>query len=103
MQPLVVDPTSQCFSGSGTVLRHLLPKLPCDGDTHFEVTVFFGSVDCELIVPMNKEQCKPCASAVTKIKKASRRKTRSSNLPAKPKAPLTACGPETLRATLKAT
>lgn len=103
VQPLVIDPTSQCSLGSGTVLRHSLPKLPCDGDTHFEVTVFFRSVDCELIAPTDEEQCKPCSSAVTKIKKASRRKSRSSKLPAKPKAPLAACRPEKLRATLKAT
>jgi hypothetical protein len=103
VQPLVIDPTSQCSLGSGTVLRHSLPKLPCDSDTHFEVTVFFRSVDCELIAPTDEEQCKPCSSAVTKIKKASRRKSRSSKLPAKPKAPLAACGPEKLRATLKAT
>ena len=70
VQPFVIDPTSQCSLGSGTVLRHSLPKLPCDSDTHFEVTVFFRSVDCELIAPTDEEQCKPCSSAVTKIKKA---------------------------------
>ena len=64
---------------------------------------FFRSVDCELIVSTDEEQCKPCSSALTKIKKASRRKSRASSLPAKPKAPLAACGPEKLRATLKAT
>ena len=54
-------------------------------------------------MPPDGEQCKPCSSAVTKIKKASSRKSRASKLPAKPKAPLAACGPEKLRATLKAT
>ena len=100
---LVIDPTSQCSSGSETVLRHSLPKLPCDDDTHIEVTVLFRSVDCELIASTDEEQCKPCSSALTKIKKASRRKSRSLNLPAKPKAPLASCGHEKLRAPLKAT
>ena len=42
VHPLVIDPTSQYSSESGTVLRHSLPKLPCDTDSdgHFEVTVF---------------------------------------------------------------
>ena len=44
VHPLVFDPTSQYSSESGTVLRHSLPKLPCDTDSdgHFEVTVFFS-------------------------------------------------------------
>ena len=64
---------------------------------------FFRCVDCELIVSTDEKQCKPCSSALTKIKKARRRKSRASRLPAKPKALLAACGPEKLRATLKAT
>lgn len=104
VRSVVVDPTSQCSSlGSRTVLRHSIPKVITNEQLNFEVSVLFRSVDCELIRSAKQEQCKPCSTAESDIKKASRRKSRSSQLPAKPKASLASCGAEKLRATVKAT
>ena len=48
-----------------------------------------------------EQQCKPCQAANTTIKKTSRRKSRASEAPAKDNAPLTACGPAKLQATVR--
>jgi chromosome segregation ATPase len=76
-----------------------------DNGNRFEVTVVFRSVDCEVIKssPAEQDHCKSCSTALNYIKKTNTRKTRSSEAPAKPKAPIAMCGPEKLRATLKAT
>ena len=49
-----------------------------------------------------KELCKPCSVAINCLKKAATRKKKISTAPAKPKAPLSACGSEKLIATVKA-
>ena len=73
-------------------------------EKQFEVTVFYRSVNCDMIESsiVKKGQCGPCSTAIKSIK-ASKRKTRASEAPAKSKAPLAMCGPEKLRSTLKAT
>ena len=103
VKSVVVDPTSQS-APSGTVVRHSLPKAISNEEKQFEVTVVYRSVDCEIIKSSaEQEQCKPCSTALKAIEKASKRKTRASEAPAKPKASLAMCGPEKLTATLKAT
>ena len=68
------------------------------------MTVVYRSVDCDIdSSTAEQDQCSPCSTALKAIKKASKRKTRASEATAKPKAPLAMCGPEKLRATLKAT
>ena len=47
------------------------------------------------------ELCNPCSKASKQLKKTTKKRTKAS--PAKSKAPLAACGPEKLRATVKAT
>ena len=105
VKSVVVDPTSQ-RAPSGTVVRHSIPKnISNKEEKQFEVTVVYRSVDCDIIdsSTAERDQCSPCSTALKAIKKASKRKTRASEAPAKPKAPLAMCGPEKLRATLKAT
>ena len=104
VKSVVVDPTSQSAL-SGTVVRHSLPKpISNEEEKQLEVTVVYRSVDCEIIKSSaEQEQCKPCSTALKAIEKASKRKTRALEAPAKPKASLAMCGPEKLRATLKAT
>ena len=98
---VVVDPTSKVTT-PGTVLCHSLPKILTSEQTHMETSVVLRSVDCEVIDDnLEEQQCKPCRSANTAIKKASRRKSRASEAPAKDKAALTACGPAKLRATVR--
>ena len=80
---VVVDPTSKVTT-PGTVLRHSLPKILTSEQTHMETSVVLRSVDCEVIDDNLEEQrCKPCRSANTAIKKASRRKSRASEAPAR--------------------
>ena len=104
VKSVVVDPTLQS-APSGTVVRHSLPKaISKEEEKQFKVTVVYRSVDCAIIKSSTEqEQCKPCSTALKAIEKASKRKTRASEAPAKPKAALAMCGPEKLRATLKAT
>ena len=104
VKSVVVDPTSQT-APSGTVVHHSLPKAISNEEKQFEVTVVYRSVDCDMIKSSTAEQdqCSPCSTALKAVKKVSKRKTRASEAPAKPKAPLALCGPEKLRATLKAT
>ena len=98
---VVVDPTSKVTT-PGTLLRHSLPKIITSEQTHIETSIVLRSVDCEVIDNnLEEQQCKPCRSANTAIKKASRRKSRASEAPAKDKAPLAACGPAKLRATVR--
>ena len=98
---VVVDPTSK-VTASDTILRHSLSKTLTSEQTHIETSVVLRSVDREVIdYNLEEQQCKPCRSANMAIKKASRRKSRASEAPAKDKAPLTACRPAKLRATVR--
>ena len=47
--------------------------------------------------------CKVCASVSIAVNRAARKKSKASATPEKPKASLTACGPEKLRTTVKTT
>ena len=80
---VVVDPTSKVTTPA-TILRHSLPKIITSEQTHIETSIVLQSVDCEVIDNnLEEQQCKPCRSANTAIKKASRRKSRASEAPAK--------------------
>ena len=72
----------------------------------FEVSVFYRSLNCEVIVENASpklQSCKPCSHSTSTIKKAARKRGKVSATPAKSKAPLVACGPEKLRATVRST
>ena len=105
---VVADPTWEDeiteFSQS-TVFHHSVPRLPCE--SHFKTSVTFWSqnctvFDCTTQATTEKEQYKPCSKA-HKLKKSATRKMTVSSVPAKSKASLSACGPDKLRATVKAT
>ena len=98
VKSVVLDSVSQS-APSGTVVRHSLPKNTSnEEEKQFEVTIIYRKSSIA-----EQDQCGPCSTALKAIKKASKCKTRASEAPAKPKAPLALCGPEKLRATLKAT
>ena len=71
----------------------------------YEVSVSFRSVDCDLLKETTEHDtpCKPCFSALKAINRSNKQKSRSAAIPAKDKAPLAACGPEKLRATVQVT
>jgi hypothetical protein len=103
VQSVVVDPTgvSQGLPVT-TVIRHSIPKV-LSGE-QFVVSVYFRSADCEVLVdPPSGKPCGPCSGTNNALRRADRRKTKSSMAPAKSKAALAACGPEKLRATVKET
>ena len=88
-----------------TIVRHTIPKAIQVEEPHFEVSLSCRSVACDIVVDAHhqKESCKPCAIASDSVKRAARKKTKSSATPAKPKASLAMCGPEKLQATVKST
>ena len=72
----------------------------------FEVSVFYRSLNCEVIVENASpklQSCKPCSHSTSTIKKAARKRSKVSATPAKTKAPLVACDPEKLQATVRST
>ncbi len=83
----------------GTILCHSIPKLVPNNEAVFEVLVSFRSV----LKHNSKSSDKLCSSALTAINKSSRKKSKSAAIPAKSKAPLSACGQEKLRVTVEAT
>lgn len=102
---VVIDPTTQ-YQLPGTIIRHSVPKNLPDEEAHFEVSVAFRSVDCHVVKETSKDQqkpCQPCSTALNATKRASRRKSKISAIPAKAKAPLSACGPKKLQATVQST
>ena len=60
------------------------------------MSVSYRAVVCDVITEHSKAVCKTCSSALNAIKRAAKSKTKASSAPAKPKAPLSACGPEEL-------
>ena len=98
---VALDPTSDTTEQLlGTVIQHSVPKR--SSPTHFEVSVNFRSVDCQVIMEScndDDKSCGPCTSARHTLDRAERKKSRASSAPAKSKASLSACGPEKLRAT----
>lgn len=105
VQSVATDPKGTPLQTPGTIVRHSVPKLVTVENAHFEVSVSYRSVACEVIVEnsSSKQPCKPCSSANSAIKRAARKKSKASSTPAKSKAPLAACSAEKLRATVKAT
>ena len=105
---VVVDPTWEQGQGlsdfpKSTVSCHSVPKSFCE--SHFKSSVTFRSLNCEVILDNTSPKqgwCNPCSLAINSLKKAATRKKKVSSIPAKSKASLAACGPETLVATAKA-
>ena len=94
-----IDPNADITAfGSRTVVRHSIPKLP--SPKQFEATVFFRSIDCQVIMEASDELCNSCSKTSKQLRKVAKKRTKAS--PAKSKASLAACGPEKLRATVKA-
>ena len=88
---------------NSAVVRHSTPRLL--NEDHFQSTITLRNPDCQVIMDSakpTKELCKPCSVATNCLKKAATRKKKISTAPAKPKAPLSACGSEKLIATVKA-
>ena len=105
VKDVAVDPVHDARI-QGTILRHSIPKLVPNNEAVFEVSVSFRSVDCSILEHNSKSSdklCKLCSSALTAINKSSRKKSKSAAIPAKSKAPLSACGQEKLRVTVEAT
>ena len=102
---VATDPTENPDPNPNTIVRHSVPKAIGVEEPHFEVTLSLRSVACEVLIDTesNKKMCKSCASASNTVDRAARKKSKASATPAKPKASLTACGPEKLRATVKST
>ena len=98
------DPTSNPDPSLTTIVRHTIPKAIQTEEPHFEVTLYYLSVSCDVIEKQkSKEICKPCSSAFFSAKRAARKKSKASATPAKPKASLSACRQEKLRATVIST
>ena len=94
-----IDPDADITAfGPRTVVRHSVPKLP--SPKQFEATVFFRSIDCQVIMEASDELCNSCSKTSKQLRKVAKKRTKAS--PAKNKASLAACGPEKLRATVKA-
>ena len=102
---VATDPTGIPDPNPITIVRHTVPKAINVEEPHFEVTLSYRSVACNMLVDSehSKEYCKPCASASNAVKRAAIKKSKASTTPAKPKASLEACGPHKLRATVKST
>ena len=94
-----IDPNADITAfGPRTVVCHSVPKLP--SPKQFEPTVFFRSIDCQVIMEASDELCNSCSKTSKQLRKVAKKRTKAS--PAKSKASLAACGPEKLRATVKA-
>jgi hypothetical protein len=99
---VATNPTGNPDANPITIVRHTVPKAINVEEPHFEVTLQYRSVACDMLVE-SSGSCKPCVSASNAVKRAVRKKSKASAMPAKPKASLEACGPEKLRATVKST
>ena len=85
------------------VIRHIVPK-NIGMETNYRVMVILRSVDCVVLFDkdVSKEQviCETCLKLQKKLNQQQTRKERTSNAPARDKAPLAACGLKKLRATV---
>ena len=94
-----IDPNADITAfGLRTVVRQSVPKLA--SPKQFEATVFFRSIDCQVIKEASDELWNSCSKTSKQLRKVAKKRTKAS--PAKSKASLAACGPEKLRATVKA-
>ena len=100
---IATDPTENPDPSPNTIVRQSVPKAIEVEEPDFEVTLSLRSVACEVLVDneSDKNMCKAYASASNAVNRAARKKSKASATPAKPKASLTACGAEKLRATVK--
>ena len=80
-----------------TVIRRSIPHAPYP--KQLKATVFYRSKDCNVLLETSK-CCDPCNKLTKQLKKTKKSKGKAS--PAKNKAPLSACGPAKLRATVVA-
>jgi hypothetical protein len=96
------DPTGRPDPNPASIVRHSVPKAIGIEDPHFEVYLMYRSVGCEVLTgtELSKKICKHCMSALNAVKRVVRAKSKFSSALAKPRAPLAACGPEKLRATV---
>ena len=79
------DPTSNQEPSPTSIVRHTIPKAIQTEEPHFEVTLYYRSVFCDVIKKQkSKEICKPCSSAFSSVKRAARKKSKASATPAKP-------------------
>jgi hypothetical protein len=99
---VATNPTGNPDANPITIVRHTVPKAINVEEPHFEVTLQYRSVACDMLVE-SSGSCKPCVSASNAVKRAVRKKSKASAMPAKPKASLEACGPEKLWATVQST
>ena len=86
------------------VIRHIVPK-NIGMATNYRVMVILRAVDCVILfdVDVSKKQviAKPVFFKLQKkLNQLQTKKERTSNAPARDKAPLAACGPKKLRATV---
>ena len=97
-----VAPNHSAYSVSD-VVRYIVPK-NIGMETNYRVMVILRSVDCMVLFDkdVSKEQviCETCLKLQKRINQQQARKERTSNAPARDKAPLVACGAEKLRATV---
>ena len=102
---VATEPTENPDPNPNTIVRHTVPKAIEVEEPHFEVTLSLLTVACEVLVDneSDKNMCRAYASASNAVNRAARKKSKASATPAKPKASLTACGAEKLRATVKST
>ena len=102
---VAADPTGNPDPNPATIVRHTILKAIQVEEPYFEVTLSYQSVSCDILLDSehSKEICKSCASASSAVRRAARKKSKAFATPAKPKASLTACGPEKLRATVIST
>ena len=97
LKSVAIDPNSDMDSPR-TVIRHSIPHIL--SPTQFKATVYYRSAACDMIVDKSKP-CDPCKTVEKQLRKVAKKRAKAS--PAKSKAPLAACGPGKLRATVVAT
>ena len=99
VKSVAVDPSADITSPiPRTVIRHSVPHLP--SPQQFKASVFYRCNDCHVLLETSTS-CDQCNKINKELKKKKKSKAKTS--PAKSKAPLSACGPEKLRATVIAT
>ena len=99
---VAVDPIENTDPESKSVYRHSVPKTIPLEEPHFEVSLFYRTVACQVLTYSEhlKKSCKTCVSALNAIKRAAKLKTKASSTPAKPRASLAAlrsCGQQSYR------
>ena len=99
LKSVAIDPNSDMDEPiPRTVIRHSIPHIP--SPTQFKATVYYRSAACDIIVDKSKP-CDPCKTIEKQLRKVAKKRAKASS--AKSNAPLAACGPGKLRATVVAT